>query len=670
MNMGQDRQMQMVSENGRNQVRQCYNCRGVGHYARNCTVRPRRRDAAYLQTQLLIAQKEETGIQLQAEEFNLIAATADYEEIEEVSVNCILMANLQQASTSGTHANKALVYDSDGSVELVQQDDSNGIPVDSNMDPSGGELEHDSTNIKKTRAFYESLYNNLVIEVEKVNTLNRVTKEENVTLTAELARYKGREKSFEFNQAKSDKIENGYKKSVYQEQCLTKKLNALHLKEREKLKSDFKTRKNELLDKLIESDKIIQELDNILVKTGQSIQTIYMLLPKPDSFYHIEHKMALGYQNPFYLKQAQKKQQRVESTTRSRRPQPRRNKKNDRVPSASKSSCIKNKYVKIEEHHRNLPFFNHQKHMSSECNNIKLAIQNDKYEVICATCKKCLITANHDKHRANVKKSKKLGSNESLASSRPRKPKTRFRWLPNGRIFNLSGKLLVTNNTKAENEIFTCDNASTSNPQEPTSKRFPNTTSFLGRLSKFFYGYDDLQWGSILITHVYFVEGLGHNLFSVGQFCDSDLEVAFRRNTCYVKNLDRVDLLKGNSLTNLYTINLHEMTSSSSICLMARATSTKSWLWHQRDLYYPKNDHEDIGKLSAKRDIGFFIGYSSTSCAYRVYNRRTMMVMETMNVTFDVLSTMVLNNAVQNPSFKEGLLNTLVQDLILLMLCQ
>nr|GEY54033.1 integrase, catalytic region, zinc finger, CCHC-type, peptidase aspartic, catalytic [Tanacetum cinerariifolium] len=76
--------------------------------------------------------------------------------------------------------------------------------------------------------------------------------------------------------------------------------------------------------------------------------------------------------------------------------------------------------------------------------------------------------------------------------------------------------------------------------------------------------------------------GLGHNLFSVGQFCDSDLEVAFQRNTCYVRNLEGVNLLKGNHTTNLYTINLHEMASTSPIFLIARATSTKSWLWHQR----------------------------------------------------------------------------------------
>ncbi|GJS97705.1 hypothetical protein Tco_0804673 [Tanacetum coccineum] len=87
---------------------------------------------------------------------------------------------------------------------------------------------------------------------------------------------------------------------------------------------------------------------------------------------------------------------RVESTTKTRRPQPRSNTKNDRVPSASKTSCLNNNEVVVEEHHRNLLSLNNQKHMSSECNNIKLAIRNDKSELVCASCKKCLITANHD----------------------------------------------------------------------------------------------------------------------------------------------------------------------------------------------------------------------------------------------------------------------------------
>nr|GFC72866.1 hypothetical protein [Tanacetum cinerariifolium] len=107
---------------------------GVGHYARNCTVRPRKRDAAYLQTQLLIAQKKEAGIKLQAKEYDLIVAAADLDEIEEVNANCILMANLQQASTSGTQTDSAPVYDTDGSAE----NDNNVIFEDTGVKQGGG----------------------------------------------------------------------------------------------------------------------------------------------------------------------------------------------------------------------------------------------------------------------------------------------------------------------------------------------------------------------------------------------------------------------------------------------------------------------------------------------------------------------------------------------------
>jgi transposase InsO family protein len=71
-------------------------------------------------------------------------------------------------------------------------------------------------------------------------------------------------------------------------------------------------------------------------------------------------------------------------------------------------------------------------------------------------------------------------------------------------------------------------------------------------------------------------------LFSVGQFCDADLEVAIRRNKVFVRNLVGDDLLTGNRGTNLYAIDINQMASLLPICLMTRATETKSWLWHRR----------------------------------------------------------------------------------------
>ncbi|GKB01784.1 putative ribonuclease H-like domain-containing protein [Tanacetum coccineum] len=95
-------------------------------------------------------------------------------------------------------------------------------------------------------------------------------------------------------------------------------------------------------------------------------------------------------------------------------------------------------------------------------------------------------------------------------------------------------------------------------------------------------GYGDYQLGNVIILRVYYVEGLGHNLFSMGQFYDSDLKVAFRNHTCYVQNVDGDDLLSGLRDTNLYTISLNDMLKSSPIYLLSKASKTKSWLWHRR----------------------------------------------------------------------------------------
>ncbi|GJR79123.1 retrovirus-related pol polyprotein from transposon TNT 1-94 [Tanacetum coccineum] len=112
-------------------------------------------------------------------------------------------------------------------------------------------------------------------------------------------------------------------------------------------------------------------------------------------------------------------------------------------------------------------------------------------------------------------------------------------------------------------------------------------------------GYGGLVQGNIMINRVYYVEGLNHNLFSVGQFCDADLEVAFRKSTCFVRDLQGNDLLTGNHGTDLYIISLQETTSSTPICLMAKASPTQAWLWHRRLSHL----NFDYINLLSKKDV-------------------------------------------------------------------
>ncbi|GJZ18208.1 integrase, catalytic region, zinc finger, CCHC-type containing protein [Tanacetum coccineum] len=255
-----------VNGNNGNQTR-CYNCRGLGHLAKNCTVRPRRKDAAYLQTHLLIAQKEEAGIQLQAEEFDLMAAAADLDEIEEI----FNMFTQEEQYTE--------LLEPIPEPHQIPQNDSNIVSKVSSMEQGGGTVEQHPANVEETHSVYQEQCLS-----KKINALHLSSGKQLTALNEEI--------------------------SKLNKQLSTERSTVSSLQEEKKrLKSDFKIRKDKLLDKQIDLENKIKDLDNTLVKTGQSIQTMHMLSPKPDSIYHTEQKMALGYQNPCYLKQAQQKQQ-------------------------------------------------------------------------------------------------------------------------------------------------------------------------------------------------------------------------------------------------------------------------------------------------------------------------------------------------------------------------
>nr|GEU67573.1 hypothetical protein [Tanacetum cinerariifolium] len=121
MNMGQDKHIQMVGGNGRNQFRQYagQNVRNQNWYNAVYNVKNQVEGNAIGNNgnQIRCYNYRGLGIQLQAKEFYLMAVVAVLDKIEKVNANCILMANLQQASTSDTQINKAPVYNSGGSAE-------------------------------------------------------------------------------------------------------------------------------------------------------------------------------------------------------------------------------------------------------------------------------------------------------------------------------------------------------------------------------------------------------------------------------------------------------------------------------------------------------------------------------------------------------------------------
>nr|GEX50703.1 hypothetical protein [Tanacetum cinerariifolium] len=173
--------------------------------------------------------------------------------------------------------------------------------------------------------------------------------------------------------------------------------------------------------------------------------------------------------------------------TETRRPQPRSNTKNDMVPSASKNSQSNNKEVEVEEHHRDLLLLKNNKHMSSACNNFKLDSKNVYSKVVCAMCKQCLISFNHDECLLNyVYDKNSRGIIARIATPMPSKPRSFFRWSPTGRMFDLNGKLIASSESESQSDYSKGDNECTSNPVEPTIKQFPNATFSLAGNSNLF----------------------------------------------------------------------------------------------------------------------------------------------------------------------------------------
>ncbi|GKD63050.1 retrovirus-related pol polyprotein from transposon TNT 1-94 [Tanacetum coccineum] len=212
------------------------------------------------------------------------------------------------------------------------------------------------------------------------------------------------------------------------------------------------------------------------------------------------------------------------------------------------NSQVKDKKTEVEDHPRIST-----KSVTACNDNLKSRTSN--VNVVCATCGKCVFNSNHD---ACVSK---FLNDVNARTKNPKIVQLILFIVDSGCTKHMTGNLKLLCNFV---------------------EKYLGTVRFGNDQFAPILGYRDLVQGNITINMVYYVEGLNHNLFSVGQFCDADLEVAFRKSTCFVRDLQGNDLLTNNRGSDLYTISLQEMSSSTPIYFMAKASPTQAWLWHQR----------------------------------------------------------------------------------------
>ncbi|GKB25297.1 hypothetical protein Tco_0864698, partial [Tanacetum coccineum] len=314
-------------------------------------------------------------------------------------------------------------------------------------------------------------------------------------------------------------------------------------------------------------------------------------------------------------------QKRVKPSTSASRSQPSGNIKKDKIWQTT-SSTQKNK---VEAHPRKVKSSLKNKDCVVESKgtaHVQHSRLNANYELKCVKCNGCMLSANHDLcvldfinnvNARNKSKSVKEKRNECPLTRITTTTEVPLR-IPTS-LDNETSKPVVTlvysrkprksKTNVVQIVLYYLDFGCSKHMTEDRSQLTNFVNKFLG-IGKFgndhvakILGYGDYQIGNVMISRVYYVEGLGHNLFSMGQFCDSNLDVVFRQHTCFIRNLEGVDLLNGSRGNNLYTLSLGDMMASSPICLLSKASKTKSWLWHRHfdELTVMASEHSSSGPV-------------------------------------------------------------------------
>ncbi|GJX73440.1 retrovirus-related pol polyprotein from transposon TNT 1-94 [Tanacetum coccineum] len=329
----------------------------------------------------------------------------------------------------------------------------------------------------------------------------------------------------------------------------------------------------------VEENGVIRTKKYAELSVAEKIQADLHMLTKPQAFYDNTHKQALGYQNPFYLKKAQ----RIKPTLY------------DGVVMSNTHVAmpvIDNEETLILEEES-------QSKMSEKVKDPKVIQQKISHKPI-----------DYEKLNRLIDDFGKCFSPQQELSAeqafwlRISNPSIEPSYTPPV-IVDVPSELPKVVQIVLWYLDSGCSKHMTGNCSQLMNfvSKFLGTVRFGNDQIARIIGYGDYQLGNVVISRVYYVEWIGHNLFYVGQFFDADLEVAFRKNTCFIRNLEGVDLLSGSRDTKLYTISLDDMLKSSSICLLSKASKTKNWLWHRRLSHLNFGTLNKLAKDSLARGI-------------------------------------------------------------------
>nr|GFA08584.1 integrase, catalytic region, zinc finger, CCHC-type, peptidase aspartic, catalytic [Tanacetum cinerariifolium] len=369
----------------------------------------------------------------------------------------------------------------------------------------------------------------------------------------------------------------------------------------------YKTHEDKELDKVIELEHKFKVLDNIVYKIGQSVQTMNML----------NNKCRKSFEKPEFLKKAQRANPRLydigcyndnlalmlaaDSDEVIRLEKESRSKLSDLIRpfDYNKLNNLYDLLVPQREKSSEQHYFPERSRLShTNVNNGKLKESFNKQTTLLEKQmdESILLDKNDLKAKLQdkgivISELKKLIENMkgnlwilSLKKSSVIRQPNAFKCVP---LCQILRRLLIL--LELVEIILFIVNSGCSKHMTGNLKLLINfVEKFLGTV-KFgndqiapILSYGDLVQGAIIIKQVYYVEGLNHNLFFVGQFCDADLEVAFGKSTCYIRDLKGNDLHTGSRGTDLYSITLQDTNCPNLICLMAKATSSQAWLWHRR----------------------------------------------------------------------------------------